>query len=100
MHLFTACRRMNQYVSNSINRIRAWSVLWCIYYACFKRKEDIELALLRRKKNDLEKEIARVKDAHRRHEFAEVNTFQLFVLENKLEFVEKKLARREKHDYN
>ena len=64
------------------------------------RKEDIELALLLRKKNDLEKEIARVKDAHRRHEFAEVNTFQLFVLENKLEFVEKKLARREKHDYN
>jgi hypothetical protein len=64
------------------------------------RKEDIELAILRRKKNDLEKEIARVKDAHRRHEFAEVNTFQLFVLENKLEFVEKKLARREKHDYN
>ena len=64
------------------------------------RNEDIELALLRRKKNDLEKEIARVKDAHRRHEFAEVNTFQLFVLENKLEFVEKKLARREKHDYN
>ena len=64
------------------------------------RKEDIELAILRRKKNDLEKEIARVKDAHRRQEFAEVNTFQLFVLENKLEFVEKKLARREKHDYN
>ena len=64
------------------------------------RKEDIELALLYRKRNDLEKEIARVKDAHRRHEFAEVNTFQLFVLENKLEFVEKKLARREKHDYN
>ena len=64
------------------------------------RKEDIELKLLRRKKNDLEKEIARVKEAHRRHEFAEVNTFQLFVLENKLEFVEKKLARREKHDYN
>lgn len=64
------------------------------------KKEDIELALLRRKRNELEKEIARVKEAHRRHEFAEVNTFQLFVLENKLEFVEKKLARREKHDYN
>lgn len=64
------------------------------------RKEDIELTLLRRKKNNLEKEIARVKEAHRRHEFAEVNTFQLFVLENKLEFVEKKLARKEKHDYN
>ena len=63
-------------------------------------KKQIELALLFRKRNDLEKEIARVKDAHRRHEFAEVNTFQLFVLENKLEFVEKKLARREKHDYN
>ena len=64
------------------------------------KKEDIELALLRKKKNNLEKEIARVKEAHRRHEFSEVNTFQLFVLENKLEFVEKKLARREKHDYN
>lgn len=64
------------------------------------RKEDIELSLLRRKKSYLEKEIARIKEAHRRHEFAEVNTFQLFVLENKLEFVEKKLARREKHDYN
>lgn len=64
------------------------------------KKEEIELALLRRKRNELEKEIARVKEAHRRHEFAEVNTFQLFVLENKLEFVEKKLARKEKHDYN
>lgn len=64
------------------------------------KKEEIELALLRRKRNELEKEIARVKESHRRHEFAKVNTFQLFVLENKLEFVEKKLARREKHDYN
>jgi hypothetical protein len=64
------------------------------------RKEDIELALLRRKKNDLEKEIARVKEAHRRHEFAEVNTFQLFVLEDHLRWVEKKIARRERHDYN
>lgn len=64
------------------------------------KKEEIELALLLRKRSDLKKEISRVKDAHRRHEFAEVNTFQLFVLENKLEFVEKKLARREKHDYN
>ena len=64
------------------------------------RKEDIELKLLRRKKNDLDKEISRVKDAHRRHEFAGVMRFQLVVLENKLEFVEKKLARREKHDYN
>ena len=54
------------------------------------KKEDIELALLRRKRNELEKEIARVKEAHRRHEFAEVNTFQLFVLEDRLRWVEKK----------
>ena len=64
------------------------------------RKEDIELALLYRKRNDLEKEIIRVKEAHRRHEFAEVNTFQLFVLEDRLRWVEKKIARRERHDYN
>ena len=64
------------------------------------KKEEIELALLRRKRNELEKEIARVKEAHRRHEFAEVNTFQLFVLEDCLRWVEKKIARREKHDYN
>ena len=64
------------------------------------KKEEIELALLRRKRNELEKEIARVKEAHRRHEFAEVNTFQLFVLEDRLRWVEKKIARREEHDYN
>ena len=64
------------------------------------KKEEIELALLRRKRNELEKEIARVKEAHRRHEFAEVNTFQLFVLEDRLRWVEKKIAKREKHDYN
>lgn len=44
------------------------------------KKEEIELALLYRKRNDLEKEIARVKEAHRRHEFAEVNTCQLLSL--------------------
>lgn len=64
------------------------------------KKEEIELALLRRKRNELEKEIARVKEAHRRHEFAEVNTFQLFVLEDRLRWVEKKIVRRERHDYN
>ena len=64
------------------------------------KKEEIELALLRRKRNELEKEIARVKEAHRRHEFAEVNTFQLFVLEDRLRWVEKKIARRERHGYN
>ncbi|WP_156022863.1 hypothetical protein, partial [Solobacterium moorei] len=61
------------------------------------KKEEIELVLLRRKRNELEKEIARVKEAHRRHEFAEVNTFQLFVLEDRLRWVEKKIARRVKH---
>lgn len=64
------------------------------------KKEEIELAILYRKRDDLEKEIARVKEAHRRHEFAEVNTFQLFVLEDRLRWVERKIARREKHDYN
>ena len=38
------------------------------------KKEEIELALLYRKRNDLEKEIARVKDKHKRNEYAEVNT--------------------------
>ena len=63
-------------------------------------KEDIELALLYRKRNDLEKEIARVKEAHKRNEYAKVNTYQLFVLEDRLRWVEKKIARRERHDYN
>ena len=63
-------------------------------------KTQIELALLYRKRNDLEKEIARVKEAHRRNEFAETNTYQLFILEDRLRWVEKKIARREKHDYN
>lgn len=64
------------------------------------KKEEIELALLYRKRNDLEREIARVKEAHRRNEFAETNTYQLFILEDRLRWVEKKIARREKHDYN
>jgi hypothetical protein len=64
------------------------------------KKEEIELALLYRKRNDLEKEIARVKEAHKRNEYAEVNTYQLFVLEDRLRWVEKKIARRERHDYN
>lgn len=61
------------------------------------KKEEIELALLYRKRNDLEKEIARVKDKHKRNEYAEVNTYQLFVLEDRLQWVEKKIARRVKH---
>lgn len=61
------------------------------------KKEEIELALLYRKRNDLEKEIARVKDKHKRNEYAEVNTYQLFVLEDRLRWVEKKISRRVKH---
>lgn len=61
-------------------------------------KTQIELALLYRKRNDLEKEIARVKEAHKRNEYAEVNTYQLFVLEERLRWIEKKISRRVKHD--
>jgi hypothetical protein len=64
------------------------------------KKEEIELAILYRKRDDLEKKIARVKEAHKRNEYAEVNTYQLFVLEDRLRWVEKKIARRERHDYN
>ena len=60
-------------------------------------KKQIELALLFRKRNDLEKEIARVKAAHKRNEYAEVNTYQLFVLEDRLKWVNKKIARRVKY---
>lgn len=62
------------------------------------KKEEIELAILYRKRNDLEKEIARVKDKHKRNEYAEVNTYQLFVLEDRLRWIEKKISRRVKHD--
>lgn len=50
-------------------------------------KKQIELALLFRKRNDLEKEVARVKELHKRNEYAEVNTYQLFVLEDRLKWV-------------
>ena len=62
------------------------------------KKEEIELALLLRKRSDLKKEISRVKDKHKRNEYAEVNTYQLFVLEDRLRWVEKKISRRVKHD--
>ena len=58
------------------------------------RKEDIELALLLRKRNDLEKEIHEVREAHKRNEYAQTNTYQLFVLEERLKWVNKKIARR------
>lgn len=57
-------------------------------------KKQIELALLYRKRNDLEKEITRVKEAHKRREFHEVNTYQLFVLEDRLSWVNRSIARR------
>ncbi len=60
-------------------------------------KKQIELALLFRKRNDLEKEVARVKELHKRNEYAEVNTYQLFVLEDRLKWVNKKIARRVKY---
>lgn len=62
------------------------------------KKEEIELALLLRRRNDLKKEISRVKDKHKRNEYAEINTYQLFVLEDRLRWVEKKISRRVKHD--
>lgn len=57
-------------------------------------KKQIELALLYRKRNDLEKEIARVKAAHKRNEYAEVNTYQLFILEDCLNWVNRSIAGR------
>ena len=62
------------------------------------KEEEIELALLLRRRNDLKKEISRVKDKHKRNEYAEINTYQLFVLEDRLRWVEKKISRRVKHD--
>ena len=58
------------------------------------KKEEIELALLLRKRSDLKKEISRVKDKHKRNEYAEVNTYQLFVLEDRLSWVNRAIARR------
>lgn len=61
------------------------------------KNEQIELAILYRKRNDLEKEIQEVKEAHKRNEYAKTNTYQLFVLEERLKWVNKKIARRVKH---
>ena len=58
------------------------------------KKEEIELALLLRQRSDLKKEISRVKDKHKRNEYAEVNTYQLFVLEDRLSWVNRAIARR------
>lgn len=60
-------------------------------------KADIELALLYRKQGDLEKEINEVREAHKRNEYAKTNTYQLFVLEERLKWVNKKIDRRVQH---
>lgn len=60
-------------------------------------KADIELALLYRKQADLEKEIHEVREAHKRNEYAKTNTYQLFVLKERLKWVNKKIARRVQH---
>lgn len=60
-------------------------------------KADIELVLLYRKKGDLEKEIHEVREAHKRNEYAKTNTYQLFVLEERLKWVNKKITRRVQH---
>ena len=58
------------------------------------KKEEIELAILYRKRN------SNGKGSTQKNEYAEINTFQLFILEDRLHWVERKIARREKHDYN
>ena len=56
-----------------------------------------ELAILKRKANKLQKEIGEVKQAHRRNEFARVNTYQLFSMEQKLKWLEEMIEHKEKH---
>ena len=56
-----------------------------------------ELTILKRKANKLQKEIGEVKQAHRRNEFARVNTYQLFSMEQKLKWLEEMIEYKEKH---
>lgn len=56
-----------------------------------------ELAILKRKANKLRKEIGEVKQAHRRNEFARVNTYQLFSMEQRLKWLEEMIKHKEKH---
>lgn len=58
---------------------------------------DKELAILKRKANKLRKEIEEVKQAHRRNEFARVNTYQLFSMEQRLKWLEEMIEHKEKH---
>ena len=56
-----------------------------------------ELAILKRKANKLRKGIGEVKQAHRRNEFARVNTYQLFSMEQRLKWLEEMIEHKEKH---
>lgn len=56
-----------------------------------------ELVALKRKANKLRKEIEEVKQAHRRNEFARVNTYQLFSMEQRLKWLEEMIEHKEKH---
>lgn len=58
---------------------------------------DKELVILKRKANKLRKEIEEVKQAHRRNEFARVNTYQLFSMEQRLKWLEEMIEHKEKH---
>lgn len=56
---------------------------------------DKELAALKKVRNKLENEIAQIKRNHRKNEYTEVNTYQLFVLEERLKMINKKIEHRE-----
>ena len=56
-----------------------------------------ELSILKRKANKLRKEIEEVKQAHCRNEFARVNTYQLFSMEQRLKWLEEMIEHKEKH---
>ena len=56
-----------------------------------------ELSILKRKANKLRKGIEEVKQAHRRNEFARVNTYQLFSMEQRLKWLEEMIEHKEKH---
>lgn len=58
---------------------------------------DKELVILKRKANKLRKEIEEVKQAHLRNEFARVNTYQLFSMEQRLKWLEEMIEHKEKH---
>lgn len=56
-----------------------------------------EATKLKIKATKLKNQIDNVKKAHRRHEFAEVNTFQLFIMESKLAWLKKMIKHKEEY---